>query len=64
VLSPQATAAAIIEQSAASAAGSCPRSDQLAVTLPNGTSLGLLPAQLSGCGLAVHPLVGNARGSD
>jgi Protein of unknown function (DUF4232) len=64
VLSPQATAAAIIEQSAASAAGSCPRSDQLAVTLPNGVSLGLLPARLAGCGLAVHPLVGNVRGSD
>jgi hypothetical protein len=64
VLSPDATASAIIEQSAASAAGSCPRSDRLAVTLPTGASLGLLPAQLAGCGLAVHPLVGNVRGSD
>ncbi|MDQ1738975.1 MAG: hypothetical protein QOE53_627 [Pseudonocardiales bacterium] len=64
VLSPGATASAIIEQSGASAAGSCQRADRLAVTLPNGVSLGLLPAELSGCGLAVHPLVGNVRGSD
>jgi hypothetical protein len=64
VLSPDATASAIIEQSAVSATGSCPRADQLAVTLPTGASLGLLPAGLAGCGLAVHPLVGNARGSD
>ena len=64
VLSPGATASAIIEQSATSAAGACERSDQLAVTLPNGVSLGQVPAELSGCGLAVHPLVGNARGSD
>ncbi|MDQ1722784.1 MAG: hypothetical protein QOI26_2518 [Pseudonocardiales bacterium] len=64
VLSPGATASAIIEQSSASAAGSCLHSDQLAVTLPNGVSLGQVPAELSGCGLAVHPLVGNARGSD
>lgn len=64
VLSPGATAAAIIEQSAVSAAGSCQRSDRLAVTLPNGVSLGQVPAELSGCGLAVHPLIGNARGTD
>jgi hypothetical protein len=64
VLSPGAAASAILEQSSASAAGSCQRSDRLAVTLPNGVSLGLLPAQLSACGLTVHPLVGNVRGSD
>lgn len=64
VLSPDATAAALLEQSAASAAGSCQQSDRLAVTLPNGASLGLLPARLSACGLAVHPLVGNVRGTD
>ncbi|HEX8094127.1 DUF4232 domain-containing protein [Jatrophihabitans sp.] len=64
VLSPGATASAIVEQRAASAAGSCRRSDQLAVTLPNGVPLGLVPAELAGCGLTVHPLVGNARGSD
>ena len=64
VLSPGATASAIIEQSAASAAGSCERSDRLAVSLPNGVSLGEMPAELSACGLAVHPLIGNARGSD
>lgn len=64
VLSPGATASAIIEQSSASAAGSCQRSDRLAVTLPNGVSLGLVPAELSACGLTVHPLVGNVRGSD
>jgi len=64
VLSPDATAAAIIEQSAGSAAGSCQQSDRLAVTLPNGASLGSVPARLAACGLAVHPLVGNVRGSD
>lgn len=64
VLTRGATASAIIEQSSRVAAGSCVRSDQLAVTLPNGVSLGQLPAEVAGCGLVVHPLVGNARGSD
>jgi hypothetical protein len=64
VLPPGFTASAIIEQSASAALDSCQLSDELAVTLPNGVSLGELPAQLSGCGLVVHPLVGNARGSD
>jgi len=64
VLSPGADASAIIEQGAGSAASSCPPSDHLDVTLPNGVSLGLLPAELPGCGLVVHPLVGNALGSD
>lgn len=59
-----ATASAVIEQSTRSAAGSCVRSDQLAVILPNGEALGQLPAEVAGCGLVVHPLVGNARGSD
>ncbi|MEO7261894.1 MAG: DUF4232 domain-containing protein [Jatrophihabitantaceae bacterium] len=63
VLSQGATASAIIEQSGA-AAGSCQRSDELSVELPNGVSLGRLRAELAGCGLVVHPLVGNARGSD
>ena len=63
VLPPQGTASAIIEQGTAATA-ECQLSDQLAVTLPNGVSLGKLPAQLPGCGLVVHPLVGNARGSD
>lgn len=64
VLTRGATASAIIEQSTRSAAGSCVRSDQLAVTLPNGVSLGQLPAEVASCGLVIHPLVGNARGSD
>jgi hypothetical protein len=64
VLTPGATASAVIEQSARSAAGSCLRSDQLVVTLPNGVFLGSVPAEVAGCGLVVHPLVGNARGSD
>jgi hypothetical protein len=64
LLPPGATASAILEQGTASGAGSCPRSDQLALTLPNGVSLGQTPVELSGCGLVVHPLVGNARGSD
>ncbi|MEO6502462.1 MAG: hypothetical protein ABIQ09_11185 [Jatrophihabitantaceae bacterium] len=67
VLTRGATASAVIEQSARSAAGSCPLSDQLAVMLPTGASLGelaYLPAELSACALVVHPLVGNARGSD
>ena len=63
VLPPQGTASAIIEQGAA-ATGKCELSDQVAVTLPNGVSLGRLPARLPGCGLVVHPLVGNARGTD
>jgi uncharacterized protein DUF4232 len=63
VLSPDATASAILEQSAATAAA-CPRSSRLTVTLPDGVPLGLLPADLSTCGLVVHPLVGNVRGSD
>ena len=42
---------------APSAAGTCQSSDQLAVTLPNGVSLGPLPARVSACGLLVHPLV-------
>ena len=64
VLPPQATASAIIEQGTVVTTGDCQRSDQLAVTLPNGVSLGQLPAELPGCSLVVHPLVGNARGSD
>lgn len=64
VLSRGAVASAIIEQSAVTAANSCLRSDQLDVALPSGVSLGRLPAQLAGCGLVVHPLVGNAIGSD
>lgn len=64
VLTQGATASAVIEQSARSAADACLRSDQLAVTLPNGVSLGQLAAEVAGCGLVVHPLVGNARGSD
>jgi hypothetical protein len=64
VLPPGATAAAIIEQSPASAPDSCPRSDRLQVSLPNGVALAPLPAELPGCGLVVHPLVGNARGTD
>lgn len=64
ILTRGATASAVIEQSSRAAAGSCLRSDQLAVTLPNGVSLDRLPAEVAGCGLVVHPLVGNARGSD
>jgi len=62
VLSPGATASAIIEQGVA--VGACQGSDQLAVTLPTGVSLGQVPAELPGCGLSVHPLVGNISGSD
>ena len=62
VLSPDATASAVIEQST-QASGACLRSDRLAVTLPNGVSLGQVQAQLPGCALVVHPLVGNATGS-
>ena len=50
------TATALIEQSAA-AAGTCQSADQLGVTLPNGVALNPLPAQVSACGLIVHPLV-------
>ena len=64
VLPPGATAAAIIEQSPPSAPGSCPQSDRLVVTLPNGVRLDPLPVQLPACGLIVHPLVGNVRGTD
>jgi hypothetical protein len=61
VLTPGATAAAVLE---ASAGPSCPSADQLAVTLPNGVSLGELEASVPTCGLVVHPLVGNPAGSD
>jgi hypothetical protein len=64
VLSPQATAAAIIEQAPIPSGRPCIQSDRLAVSLPHGVSLGELPAELSVCGLEVHPLVGNARGSN
>lgn len=64
VLTRGATASAIIEQSSRAAVGSCVRSDELAVSLPSGVSLGQVPAEVAACGLVVHPLVGNARGSD
>jgi|GEM_PF-4605238 len=60
VLPPGATAAAVIEQ--ASASVSCPQSDRLVITLPNGVVLDPVPAQLPACGLVVHPVVGNALG--
>ncbi|MDQ1744822.1 MAG: hypothetical protein QOE23_3161 [Pseudonocardiales bacterium] len=62
VLPPGATATAVIEQDSSS--GSCPQSDRLLVTLPNGVALNPLPAQLPTCGLVVHPLVANTRGTD
>lgn len=61
VLSPGATAAAVVESSATA---SCPSSDELAVQLPNGVALGRLRAAVPACGLVVHPLVGNPSGSD
>jgi len=61
VLSPGATAAAVLESSATP---SCPTSDDVAVELPNGVSLGRLIAAVPACGLVVHPLVGNPSGSD
>jgi hypothetical protein len=64
VLSPGATASAIIEQSPVPSGRPCVQSDQLAVSLPTGVFLAKLPAELFVCGLEVHPLVGNATGSD
>lgn len=62
VLIPGGTAGAIIEP--ASDHPTCSRSNQLAVTLPNHESLGLVPAELATCGLEVHPLVDNPYGTD
>jgi hypothetical protein len=64
VLQRGATAAAVIERAGTNTDVVCAPSSELAVTLPNGVSLGRIPASLSTCGLAVHPLVGNAAGSD
>jgi hypothetical protein len=62
VLIPGGTAGAIIEL--ASEHPTCAPANQLAVRLPNGTSLGPIPADLSTCGLDVHPLVDNPYGTD
>ncbi|MGI8666952.1 MAG: DUF4232 domain-containing protein [Jatrophihabitans sp.] len=61
VLIPGGTAGAILEY--ASVHPSCAPTDQLAVTLANGVSLGTVTAVLSACGLDVHPLVDNPFGS-
>ncbi len=64
VLKPGATAAALLERGLPAGGAGCQQSDQLAVTLPNGSSLGLVEASVPACGLVVHPLVGNPHGSD
>lgn len=61
VLIPGGTAGAIIEYDTVHP--SCAPTDQLTVTLPNGTPLGVVAAKLSACGLNVHPLVDNPYGS-
>lgn len=62
VLIPGGTAGAIIELG--SAHPTCAPANQVSVRLPNGTSLGPIPADLSTCGLDVHPLVDNPYGTD
>ncbi|HEX4728776.1 MAG TPA: DUF4232 domain-containing protein [Jatrophihabitans sp.] len=62
VLIPGGTAAAIIELG--SAHPTCASANQVLVGLPNGPSLGTIPADLSTCGLDVHPLVDNPYGTD
>lgn len=62
VLIPGGTAGAIIELG--SAHPTCAPANQVSVRLPNGTSLGPIPAGLSTCGLDVHPLVDNPYGTD
>jgi hypothetical protein len=62
VLIPGGTAGAIIELG--SAHPTCAPANQVSVRLPNGTSLGPIPAELSTCGLDVHPLVNNPYGTD
>lgn len=42
----------------------CPPSGAVAVVLPNGRSMGVLPATVALCGAQVHPIVPNGRGSD
>jgi hypothetical protein len=64
VLAPAATASAIIEQTPVPSGRPCLQSDHLAVSLAHGVFLGALPAELFVCGLEVHPVVGNATGSD
>jgi hypothetical protein len=62
VLIPGGTAGAIIEPGLSHA--TCPPANQVSVQLPNGVSLGSIPADLSTCGLDVHPLVNNPYGTD
>lgn len=62
VLSPGGTVGAIIEP--ATDHPTCAQANQLRITLPDGASLGPVPANLPTCGLEVHPLVGNPYGSD
>ncbi len=60
LLAPGGTAGAIIEFG--TVLPSCPPTDQLSVTLPNGALLGVLAARLSPCGVNVHPLVAGSTG--
>jgi hypothetical protein len=62
VLIPGGTAGAIIELG--SAHPTCASASQVSVQLPGGVSLGSIPADLSTCGLDVHPLVDNPYGTD
>ncbi|HJQ03183.1 MAG TPA: DUF4232 domain-containing protein [Jatrophihabitans sp.] len=62
VLIPGGTAGAIIEPSIDHP--TCGQGNQLQITLPDGATLGPVPANLPTCGLQVHPLVDNPYGSD
>lgn len=55
------TVAAMIEPAAKP---SCAPSATVTVTLPDGMSVGELPAGIALCGAKVHPIVPNGRGSD
>jgi hypothetical protein len=55
------TVAAMIE---ASSRPGCAVSNAVAVALPGGLPLGVLPAGIALCGAQVHPIVPNDRGSD
>jgi len=55
------TVAAMIEPAARPG---CAPGGTVAVSLPSGRSVGVLPADVALCGAQVHPIVANARGSD
>ncbi len=55
------TVAAMVEPAARPG---CAPGGTVSVALPNGSSMGVLPSDVSLCGAQVHPIVSNSRGSN